>query len=105
MVHEDYGISMMSDMPDRDTFYLSLEFLDPEAKKHNVTDNSSINLYFPPRYKPTTAPYVSQSTNLTEQMAGTKRSHKDEDAYIPAGKLRISRGGRSGKNDSSGKLH
>ena len=38
-------------------------------------------------------------------MASTKRSHKDEDACIPAVKRRIARGGRSGKNDNSGKLH
>jgi hypothetical protein len=32
IIHESYEISMASDMPDRDTFNLSLEFLDLEGK-------------------------------------------------------------------------
>jgi hypothetical protein len=104
IVHECYEISMASDMPDRDTFNLSLEFLDLEGKNHRVTDNSSLNLCFPPGYKPTTGPYVSQSTNSSEQMAGTKRSHKGEDAYILTAKRRVAHGGRD-LNDSSGTLH
>jgi hypothetical protein len=104
IVHEGCEIGIASDMPDRDTFNLSLKFLDLEGKKHSVTDNSSLNLCFPPEYKPITGPYVSQSTNLSEQMAGTKRSQKGENAYILTAKRRVVHGGRD-LNDSSGTLH
>lgn len=105
MVHEGYEINMTSDMPDTDTFNLRLEFLDLDETEHSVTDYSSLKLCFFPRYKRTTGPYVLQSTNLSEQMAGTKRSYKDEDDYAPTAKRRIAREGRGGKNKSSGKLH
>jgi hypothetical protein len=105
MVHEGYEVNMTSDMPDTDTLNLRLEFLNLDGTKHSVADNFVLNLCFPPGYKPTTGPYVLHNTNLVEQMAGMKRSHKSEDIYIPTAKRRVAHGGQGGKNHSSGKLN
>jgi hypothetical protein len=38
-------------------------------------------------------------------MAGNKRSHKDEDDFVPETKRRLTPNGQGVKNNNSGKLH
>lgn len=101
-VHERYTLNLTSNMPDEDTFNLKIEFLDLEERKHSITDDSHPNFCFPPGYVPTTGPYAPHITDLTQQMAGMKRSQKDEDAYVPMAKRRVAPRGLSGKQDKSG---
>jgi hypothetical protein len=104
-VHEGYKLNMTSEMLDVDVFNLKIKLLYLEEEKHSVADNSQLNFCFPPGFIPTTGPYALQRTDLTKQMAGNKRSHKDGDDFVPETKRRLTFNGQGVKNNNTGKLH
>jgi hypothetical protein len=99
-VHEGYELKIVSDMPDVNTFVLKIELLDLEKGKQSVPNRPQLNFSFLPEYIPITGPHALQSTYLTAQMAGKKRTLKDENAYVPEIKRRVILGGQDGRNNS-----